>query len=183
MKILVSKTQLVLTLSILWTASANQACFATRGDIIAHNVPQATVHTYRVSGWQNQLTSANPNLGNYYWEPLTRRIINTTGTTSRGATAAPPILANRTSRYVKPMHVALPINNAALLQTNAVELPCSSSGPSQCAKTHTTLTTLTYRNSKSWSDMGQPDLTTVSSYSAKESVYGVVKATSLRTAR
>ena len=181
MQFRVGKTHLLLSLSVLWTTAANQACFASRGDIIAHTVPQTTVRTYRVAGWQNQLTAANPNLANYYWEPLTKRIINITGTTSKGATAAPLIIPDRTSHYVKPNHASLSVNNTAQLKTNAVELSHSTSLQGHCLKMPTVLTY--HQNGQSWSHKGQPDLTTVATCTSRESVYGVVKAGSVRAAR
>ncbi len=58
MKFRITRPYLLLTLSILYS-NANQACFASRGDLIAHTVPQQqTVRTYRVVGWQNELTAA-----------------------------------------------------------------------------------------------------------------------------
>lgn len=164
---------LLLTLSILCT-SANQACFASRGDLIAHTVvPQSTVRTYRVVGWQNELTAANPNLGNYYWEPMTKRIINTTKTTSKGATAAPAIVVNRTSHYQKPTHAALPASDVVQLQTNVVFNPSRSK--CMAGDTHAiTQTVLTYQSYPNSSRSSGP--TTAASFAAKESVYGVLKS-------
>jgi len=53
-----------------------------------NNATQTTVKTYRVSGWQNPLVESSPNLGNYYWEPMTKRVINTTRHTGKQATVA-----------------------------------------------------------------------------------------------
>jgi hypothetical protein len=179
MKFTIARPYLVLTLSILCT-NANQACFASRGDLITHTVPQqSVVHTYRVVGWQNELTAANPNLGNFYWEPLTKRIINTTNTTSKGATAAPAIISNRSAHYQKPLHAALPVTSNVQLQTDSVvNQSCSASVKSSH---HTGMQpVLTYQNNSSWSSKRQPDLTTVASYTTKESVYGVLKTNSVR---
>ena len=181
MKLLTSESNILLTLSVLFCTTANQACFASRGDLIAHTVSQqTTVRTYRVVGWQNELTAANPNLGNFYWEPMTKRIINTTKTTSKGATAAPAIVSNRTSHYQKPLHVALPVNIDVQLQTNAVvnssRPVCTSAGAREPMQP-----VLTYQSNRKWSRSS--DQTTVASFTAKESVYGVVKSNSTRSIR
>ena len=181
MKLLTSESNILLILSVLLCTTANQACFASRGDLIAHTVSQqTTVRTYRVVGWQNELTAANPNLGNFYWEPLTKRIINTTRTTSKGATAAPAIVLDKTAHYSKPNHAALPITNVALQTDLAYNQPRSSSG--RVAQRTNMLPVLTYQN--------QPDsyqknstLSTVASFSSRESVYGVLKTNSVHSVR
>lgn len=176
MKLLTTKSNLFLTLSILCT-TANQACFASRGDLIAHTVPQqTTVRTYRVVGWQNELTAANPNLGNYYWEPLTKRIINTTRTTSKGATAAPAIVPGNSAHYQKPIHAALPVNSNVQLQTNA-NLTSPRSEDAVLGARMSMQPVLTYQNTRR---SRCSDQTAVASYTTKESVFGVVKSNSTR---
>ncbi|CAN5740585.1 hypothetical protein BH10CYA1_BH10CYA1_34760 [soil metagenome] len=177
MKFPITRPHVLLTLSILCT-NANQACFASRGDLIARTVPQqSSVRTYRVVGWQNELTAANPNLGNFYWEPLTKRIINTTKTTSKGATAAPAIVPNRSAHYQKPIHAARPVTNSVQLHTDAV-LPHSANLPT--AQHISMQPVLVYQSPSS---QRQSDLTTVASFTSKESVYGVVKAITARSVR
>lgn len=60
--------------------------FGTCSAASAHN---SQVTTYRVAGWQAELVQASPNLGNFYWEPMTKRRINTTKRTGKQAETAP----------------------------------------------------------------------------------------------
>lgn len=154
---------------------------ANPGDLITHTtrptVTHSTVTTYRVSGWQNQLTSVTPNLGNYYWEPMTKRIINTTRTTSKGATAAPPIVT-RGPQYVKPNHVNLPVvDRPQPLAAVAQGLP---------PRVPSTSTSLTYRTnaqpvlsyqdtSLAWSSRKRTESAATGMMGSRESVYGVLK--------
>jgi hypothetical protein len=190
-------THLMAALSIVG-ATANQACFASRGDLISHTVSQTStstasqpvasrtvthtnVQTYRIVGWQNQLTEANPNLGNFYWEPQWKRVVNTTKTTSKGATAAPPIVPNQAARYVRPIHAAAPV-----AVENAYQYPASGSGdgriqtdvnarlrcvPGSSSRPGSS-PVLTYHNAMH----KLPELATAPSICTKESVYGVVKS-------
>lgn len=67
-----------------------------------------TIGFYSDTGWQNQLTGATPNLHNYYWTPITHRIVNTTRTTERGATKAVSLIPRDVRHYTKPTHAPLP---------------------------------------------------------------------------
>ncbi len=181
MKFVITKSNLLLLTLSLLCATANQACFASRGDLIAHTVSQqTTVRTYRVVGWQNALTAANPNLGNFYWEPLTKRIINTTKTTSKGATAAPAIVLDKTSHYSKLNHAALPTTNVALQTDVAYNQSRSSSG--RVAQRINMPPVLTYQNQPD-SSQRNSTLSTVASFSSRESVFGVLKTNSVHPVR
>lgn len=178
MKFFSSRSNLLLVLPMLCSA-ANQECYANPGDLISHNVSHtvthSTVSTYRVTGWQNSLTGATPNLGNYYWEPMTKRVINTTRTTSKGATAAPTIV-NREPQYIKPTHARLPVVNHPQPQpqiavANSLPLPSTSLSYSTA-----TQPVLSYQGtSLNWSSKRRPETTATATTATKESVYGVLK--------
>ena len=177
MKFFSSRIHLLLALPMLCT-TANLQCHAAPGDIIRHQqvtVTHSTVSTYRVAGWQNQLTGATPNLGNYYWEPITKRVINTTKTTSRGATAAPTIIPNRGAQYVRPLctHALPMVNHPQPLMAVAEALPHTST-----SATYTTATqpVLSYSNtSLSWSSRRPTESAATSASATRESVYGILK--------
>jgi hypothetical protein len=176
MKFFSSRSYLLLVLPMLCSA-ANQECYANPGDLISHNVSHtvthSTVSTYRVAGWQNSLTGATPNLGNYYWEPMTKRVINTTRTTSKGATEAPTIV-NRGPQYVKPTHARLPVVNHPQPQIAVADsLPLTSTNLSYSTAAQPVLS---YQNtSLNWSSKRRPEATATATTSTKESVYGVLK--------
>lgn len=107
-------------------AVATQSSIAKRGDMITHtaaqpNLAHTTVKTYRITGWQNQLTAASPNLMNYYWEPMYRRVVNTTNTTLKGAQAAPPVSVSKGGNYIKPNHVDFAVSSNLVPAINASE--------------------------------------------------------------
>ncbi len=160
MKFLSSKI-LLLVLPIIST-TANLQCIAKPGDLISHTTTHSTVSTYTVTGWQNQLTGATPNLKNYYWTPMTKRIINTTQTTTRGATTAPTIIPDRTAHYVKPIHAQMPsvnhaqavtaetslrISNTIFTTSTATRLVLLYSNPSPATNVRTTSTALAAKES------------------------------------
>jgi hypothetical protein len=60
---------------------------------------KSRVTSYRVAGWQSELVQQSPNLGNFYWEPITKRRILTTKRTGKQAEAAP--LPQRTIVFYK----------------------------------------------------------------------------------
>jgi hypothetical protein len=182
MKLLGSRRHLLLVLPIICAASQQQ-CFANPGDLITHTTrPTTTVHTtvstYRVSGWQNELTTITPNLGNYYWEPMTKRMVNTTRTTSRGATAAPPIVT-KGPQYVKPNFAPLPtVSHPQPRMAIAQALPTAVSRTSTSLSYSTTpQPVLSYQNntSLSWSSGKKPQATAAVTMGSRESVYGVLK--------
>lgn len=172
---------LLLVLPMLLTA-AQQKCLANPGDLITHTAPkttvQSTVTTYRVAGWQNGLTSVTPNLGNYYWEPMTKRVINTTRTTSKGATAAPPIIT-KGPQYVKPNYLPMPVVNhpqpkMAIAQALPVQMPPRTS--TSLSYSTATQPVLSYQNtSLSWSSKKRPEATATAITGSRESVFGVLK--------
>jgi hypothetical protein len=176
-----SRIHLLLVLPILCT-TANLKCIANPGDLITHTTTHSTVSKYYVTGWQNKLTSATPNLHNYYWEPMTKRVINTTRTTSRGAICASPIVPNRSSRHVSAVHVPLPVVNQG---TVAEALPQTST---KLTYSTTTAPVLSYSNTslKLFSNRGAKTDSPAAparqeSSSVQASVYGVLKtARSLR---
>ncbi len=173
MKLFSSRIHLLLVFPML-CATANLKCLANPGDIITHHtVTHSTVSTYRVTGWQNQLTGATPNLHNYYWEPMTKRIINTTKTTSKGAIAAPTIVPNRSSQYVKPIHSRMPVVNRPQPQIAVAEaLPPRTS----TSATYSAAPVLSYSDtSLSWTSRRRPETTATSASATRESVYGVLK--------
>ncbi len=174
MKLFSSRIHLLLVLPMLCT-TANLKCLANPGDLITHRtVTHSTISTYRVTGWQNQLTGATPNLHNYYWEPMTKRIINTTKTTSKGATAAPLIVPNRSSQYVKPIHARMPVVNRPQPQIAVAEaLPHTTT-----SATYNTATqpVLSYSDtSLIWASRRRPETTATAASATRESVYGVLK--------
>lgn len=174
---------LLLVLPMLCT-TAQQKCLANPGDLITHTPPKSTIHstvsTYRVTGWQNELTSVTPNLGNYYWEPMTKRIINTTRTTSKGATAAPPIIT-KGPQYIKPNYLPMPVVNhpqpkMAIAQALPTQMPPRTS--TSLSYSTATQPVLSYQNtntSLSWSSKKRPEATAAAVTSSRESVYGVLK--------
>lgn len=181
MKLFSSRTHLLLVFPLLYTASQHP-CFANPGDLIGHRTPpQTTVHstvtTYRVSGWQNELTSVTPNLGNYYWEPMTKRIVNTTKTTSRGATAAPPIIT-KGPQYIKPNFAPMPVVNhpqPRMAIAQAMLVPETRTSTSLSYRTGTQ-PVLSYKDtSLSWSSNKRPQATAAANLGSRESVYGVLK--------
>ncbi len=182
MKLLSNRTQLLLVLPII-SATAQQKCFANPGDLITHTSrPTTTVHTtvstYRVAGWQNELTSVTPNLNNYYWEPMTKRICNTTRTTSKGAVAAPPIIT-KGPQYVKPNFVPLPaVSHPQPKMAIAQALPAPATPHTSTSLSYSSATqpTLSYQNtSLSWSSSKHSQAVGASGFGSRESVYGVLK--------
>lgn len=176
-----NRVYLLLVLPLI-NSAAPQKCHANPGDLITHTSrPTTTVHTtvtsYRVAGWQHELTSVTPNLGNYYWEPMTKRICNTTRTTSKGATAAPPIVS-KGPQYIRPNFVPLPA-----VSHPQPKVAVAQALPPTAARTSTSLTyntatqpALSYQNtSLSWSSAKRSDATAASALGSRESVYGVLK--------
>lgn len=190
MRSISGKKFLLGSLVLLITASEQSACLAKPGDLISHNVKPATrtystVTTYRVAGWQDQLTQVTPNLGNYYWEPITKRLINTTKTTQRGATTAPPIAIHRSTQYINPVHAPLPtVPHPQALAAVPDKLPTNTTSVSLKYKA-TTQPTLTYQDTSLKWNRSKPNETVSdsSSFSTRESVYGVLKTSnsSLKT--
>ena len=181
MRLLSNRVYLLLVLPVICSV-AQQKCLANPGDLITHTSrPTTTVHstvtTYRVAGWQHELTSVTPNLGNYYWEPMTKRVCNTTRTTSKGATAAPPIIT-RGPQYIKPNFVPLPA-----VSHPQPKIAVAQALPPTAARTSTSLTystatqpALSYQNtSLSWSSTKRPEATAAVTLGSRESVYGVLK--------
>lgn len=167
------RTHLLLSMA-MFCSTANQACYANQAS-------QTSVRTYRLVGWQNQLTAANPNLGNFYWEPQYKRIINTTRTTLKGATEAPPLVPSRTSHYVRPVHVIMPGFDSALVRANSNLISNSTtranfavSGGSNVSGRASNTGVMSYQNSE-FSSTPLCNHSAVVSYTAKESVFGVVK--------
>ncbi|HEY9784862.1 MAG TPA: hypothetical protein V6D17_05625 [Candidatus Obscuribacterales bacterium] len=62
---------------------------------------------YSVSGWERDLVKADPNLGNFYWNPITK-YTQSKGSrrTSRQTVHVSP--QEFRSRYMKPIHTQLP---------------------------------------------------------------------------
>ncbi len=81
---------------------------------------QATRKSHKVTGWQQGLVNRSPNLGQYYWSPITR-YTETKGSRNTGKGARIGSAANNSGQhYVKPRFVPLPENHRA--QFTAVEM-------------------------------------------------------------
>jgi len=183
MKFFSSRINHLLLVLPMLCITTHQKCLANPGDLISHTAPKTTTHstitTYRVAGWQNQLTSVTPNLGNYYWEPMTKRIINTTRTTSKGATAAPPIIT-RGPQYVKPNYVPMPVVNhpqPKMAIAQALPLPVPPRTSTSLSYSTAAPPVLSYQNntSLSWSSKKRSEATAATVIGSRESVYGVLK--------
>lgn len=81
-----------------------------------------TLRITRVRGWEAQLVAGAPNLGNFYWEPMTRKTILTTNRTGRQTNHIPlptriitaKALPSAPSRHVRQnTAVALAYHNSA----------------------------------------------------------------------
>lgn len=67
---------------------------------------------YRVSGWEHDLVKGDHNLGQFYWDPMTRyRQLKGSRRTGKGASAVAP--AKQISRYIKPKTAPMPVNERA----------------------------------------------------------------------
>ena len=167
------RTHLLLTMA-MFCSTASQACYANQAS-------QTSVRTYRLVGWQNQLTAANPNLGNFYWEPQYKRIINTTRTTLKGATEAPRIVPSRTSHYVKPIHVMMPgadsasyLTNSNLTSNSILRSDSATTGRLSVSGRASNTSIMSYQNTE-FSNKPFCNQSTAASYTTKESVFGVVR--------
>lgn len=90
-------TMLFLAVTFLFFEASSNCVFA------AHMQRAGQVVTYsRVRGWEASLVQGNPNLARFYWEPMTRRTINTTATTGH-----------------QTKHVPLPV----VIHSNRVQIP------------------------------------------------------------
>jgi hypothetical protein len=83
-----------------------------------------TVGSVQISGWEQGLVQANPNLGHWNWSPMYANIQRIRGygdndqvqgphTTGKGATQAQPdpamLQQQQQSHYIKPNHIPLPV--------------------------------------------------------------------------
>lgn len=74
-----------------------------------------TTGSYRIEGWQNNLTKSDHNLARWNWSPIvgyTQSVASRP--TGKGATAAPTIIPQRESFYIKPRHIPNPLVAQAL---------------------------------------------------------------------
>ena len=78
-----------LTMSILVLICVIYFAVSPNADAAQRQPIKPTVTYSRVRGWEAALVQGAPNLANYYWEPMTRRTINTTATTGHQAIRAP----------------------------------------------------------------------------------------------
>jgi hypothetical protein len=81
---------------------------------------QSTRVSHKVTGWQHGLVKRSPNLGQYYWSPITR-YTETKGSRHTGKGARVGGAANNSgNHYVKPRFAPLPENHRA--QFSAIEM-------------------------------------------------------------
>lgn len=81
---------------------------------------KSTRTAHKVTGWQSGLVNRSPNLGQYYWSPVTR-YTETRGSRHTGKGAKVGGAGNNSkSHYVKPRFAPLPENHRA--QFSAVEM-------------------------------------------------------------
>jgi hypothetical protein len=96
---------LILIIGLCFVASAAPAL--AQG--ISYEVTER-VTTNRIVGWEHQLTSRDPNLSNWHWEPINKsnhivdvkKIVDPANPDASISKYAPP-------HYVKPIHVAMPV--------------------------------------------------------------------------
>ncbi len=93
-------TILFLAVASLFFETSSSCVFA------AHMQRAEQVVTYsRVRGWEASLVQGSPNLARFYWEPMTRRTINTTGTTGHQAKHLALPVVNHSCRPSSPRRV------------------------------------------------------------------------------
>lgn len=176
MKFLNGTNAVFLVLS-MFGSTTNVSCYAAPGDIITHSTVRSSTGTYRVAGWQHELVQGAPNLQNYYWEPLTKRIVNTTRTTSRQATDAPNIAYKKIAhRYVNPIHLRLPLPNRSQPESEKDNLHNDASTRVNWRADVQPI--LSYSTDLNWQSAHH--LAETTSSAAKESVYGVLKSTGVK---
>lgn len=81
--------------ALLLTTIYNLVCLQDAAASPRQPAKQAVSYA-RVRGWEASLVQGSPNLAQFYWEPMTRRIINTTGSTGHQANHAPlPVVVHQ----------------------------------------------------------------------------------------
>lgn len=113
-------TKLALVLMVL-----NYCIALPRADAAQRQPTKPNVTYSRVRGWEAALVQGAPNLANYYWEPMTRRTINTTATTGHQAIRAPLPMAKHNLVTSSP-HRSLSPSTVASIGATARRL-CSDS--------------------------------------------------------
>jgi len=85
---------------------------------------QSSRTAHKISGWEKGLVKRSPNLGKFYWTPITK-YTQTTGSrrTSKGAKQVAPaeIATRRTKRYVLSKFAPLPKNDRAEFSASELE--------------------------------------------------------------
>lgn len=77
------------------------------GDIVTYQTKRTA---YRVAGWEKGLVKSSPNLGQFYWDPMTRYLQKSgSRRTGKGANINVPS-GQHVSHYVRPKAAAMPIN-------------------------------------------------------------------------
>jgi len=82
---------------------------------------QTSRKAHRIEGWEQGLVKKSPNLGNYYWTPITEYTQNKgsrqTGKGARPSSSSAPTVR----RYVKPHFAPLPVNDRAEFSASEME--------------------------------------------------------------